>query len=133
MRVFIGSVLMLAAANSAVAQERQWSFGELLRNIHVAAYVSPGICSASDEIALYTLNTTGLHSSEPETPLSELTYRIVGRFPDGRVVALADDENKIIPGSLEPRVQAIRCVNSAARAQGATDFAIIIQSARVGR
>lgn len=130
--------LTIAAAwlflgSSAAAQDRPWTFGELLQSLHVAAYASPGICPESDEIALYTFNSTGLHPSRAATGMSRLTYSIVGFRDDGEVISLPEDQNKVLPNDFPAGQEAIRCVKSAARGQGATEFAIRFVSVGVSR
>ncbi|RYG99140.1 MAG: hypothetical protein EON58_05005, partial [Alphaproteobacteria bacterium] len=71
----ISALSMLASG--ATAQDQQRTYGDLLRDFHVAAYAS-SMCPASDEIALYTFNATGRHPSWPATDMSWLTYSIVG-------------------------------------------------------
>lgn len=124
-------VLALGTVAGADAQDRQWSFRELLQNVHVAAFTLPAVCPAPDAIALYTFNASGRHPSQPAADVSELTYSIVGHYDDGRVVALSDDQGKVIDSHIRAGEDSIRCVSSAARAQGATQFAVLIQSARV--
>ena len=124
---------LLVLAEGAAAQDRPWSFGELLRNVHVAAYASPGICPASDAMALYAFNATGRHPSQPGVTVSELTYSVVGFGEDGRVLSLPEDQNKVLPGDLPAGGESISCVTSAARAHGATHFAVRINSVRVHR
>lgn len=128
----LASALVMAASTSALAQEQPWSFGQLLRSVHATAYASPGICAGQGEIALYLFNATGRHPLQPAVGLSDVTYSIIGLFDDGRTVAMPEDQNKVVEDNLPAGDETIRCVTSAARAQGATRFAIIIQSARVG-
>lgn len=123
----------LFLGTSAAAQDRPWTFGELLQSLHVAAYASPGICPESDEIALYTFNATGRHPSRSATTMSRLTYSIVGFRDDGEVIVLPEDQNRVLPNDFPAGQEAIRCIKSAARGQGATEFAIRFVSVGVPR
>ena len=131
MKLALTSVALAAVAAGAAAQGRPWTEGDLLRNFHVAAYASPGICPANDAIALYSFNATGRHPSQPAVAVSGLTYSIVGFTADGRVIVLPEDQDQMVADQLAAGEETIRCVSSAARVAGATEFAVRITSVRV--
>ena len=112
---------LLALATTMSGQERPWSFPELLRTFHIAAYQS-GLCE-SDEIGFYTFNASGQHPSRAATTMSNLTYSIIG-FRDDEVIAPSEDQNQLLAGEFPARQEVIRCVKSKAREQGATRFVV---------
>ena len=131
MKIALATISALCTlASTATAEDQQRSYGDLLRHFHVAAYAS-GLCPASDEIALYTFNATGRHPSWPATNMSWLTYSIVGLGEDGEVIALPEDQNQTLTNDFPAGQEAIKCVKSAAREQGAAYFAIHVVSVRL--
>lgn len=63
--------------------------------------------------------------------MSRLTYSIVGFREDGEVIALPEDRNQVLTGDFPAGQEAIKCVKSAARQQGAAYFAIHVVSVRL--
>lgn len=115
----------------AEAQEATWTYGQLLRSVHVAAFAAPAICPEPGGIALFVANTTGGHEATPPRSLSHLTFDIVGVFPDGRPIIAEADKGVELAATFEPYEETIRCIPSEARRLGATHFSLIIHSARV--
>ena len=119
---------MIALTTGSPKQEAAWSYPELLRHFHVAAYAT-GMCS-SDEVALYTFNATGRHPSRAATTMSTLNYSIVG-FREGEVIALEADQDQLLAAEFPAGQESIKCVKSAARSQGATHFAVRVNNVRI--
>lgn len=119
----IVSTLLLASNQAAPEMGRV----QMLRSLHVIAYVSPMICTGEDKIAIQTFNVSGgARTNVPVADFGELQITVSGKTKDGEVFR---DPSETIKGHLAHGEDSIRCVTSAARRAGASDFTVSIDGA----
>ncbi len=119
----IVSTLLLASNQAAPEMGRV----QMLRSLHVIAYVSPMICTGEDKIAIQTFNVSGgARTNVPAADFGELQITVSGKTKDGEVFR---DPSETIEGHLAHGEDSIRCVTSAARRAGASDFTVSIDGA----
>jgi len=120
--------LALAAMISGQAAPTDVGRVQLLRSLHVIAYLSPNICTGADQIAIQTFNVGGTdRSMSPAVDFGEVEITVYGKRRAGNDVT--PDQTITIDGSMASGEDAIRCVSSAARRAGATLFTVGIGEA----
>ncbi|MFZ4166508.1 hypothetical protein [Brevundimonas sp. NPDC058933] len=118
----LAAALLITSAQTAPEMGRV----QMLRSLHIIAYVSPMLCTGDDEIAVQTFNVSGgARTNVPAADFGELQITITGKTADGEIIR---DHPTTIEGRLAHGEDSIRCVTSAARRAGASDFTVAIDS-----
>ena len=119
----LAATLLIASLQAAPEMGRV----QMLRSLHIIAYVSPMICTGDDKIAVQTFNVSGGgRTNVPAADFGELQISITGKTAGGEIIR---DPSTTIEGHLDHGEDSIRCITSAARRAGASEFTVALDGA----